>query len=380
MRKTKSIELTAAQSQRLDQFMSSGTTKARYLKHAQILAKLAQGWRYQTIAATFNCAPRTVSRIKQRFEREGLEAALVDKARSGKPRRIDGATKALVVATACASPPTGRVRWTLRLLTNRILELGLAEQLSHTTVRAILKKNELKPWRRQQWCIPSVSAPFVAAMEEILELNTTPYNPKRPKVCLDEKVVYLLQSLRPNWAMRPGSCAKEDCEYERSGSCNLFVVVEPQAGWRHILVREQRTGSDYAQVLRWLVDEAYPDAEEIELIQDNLNTHGPASLYRTFAPAEARRILRKIRFRYTPKHGSWLNMAEIEIGIFERQCLDRRIGSQAELEREVAALEAQRNAAHATINWQFSCEQARAKLRHLYPKLEAEAQAQSQAS
>jgi hypothetical protein len=235
----------------------------------------------------------------------------------------------------------------------------------------------LKPWQKRQWCIPKVGAEFVAAMEDVLTVYARPYDRRYPQVCLDEKIKYLLDSPSPNLPMRgaiddkPGSCEKEDYEYERRGSANLFVMVEPKAGYRHVMVTERRTSKDYAYALKWLVDEGYPDCEKIILVDDNLNTHSPASLYKVFAPAEARRILDKFEFHHTPKHGSWLNMAEIEIGIFERQCLARRMGSQIFLEQEVAALEAERNRAEAKINWQFTCEMARSKLHRLYPKLEA---------
>src|SRR5215210_1528081 len=170
---------------------------------------------------------------------------------------------------------------------------------------------------------------------------------------------------RQRRSKRPG----RDYEYKRNGSRNLFVLIEPQAGYRHVAVTERRTAQDYAHFIKWLVDEAYPQAQVIRVVQDNLNTHKPASLYATFEPAEARRLVRKLEFHYTPKHGSWLNMAEIEISVFERQCLNRRIGEEALLKKEVAALEAERNAEHATINWQFSCEKARSKLHRLYPDL-----------
>lgn len=206
-------------------------------------------------------------------------------------------------------------------------------------------------------------------MEAVLELYARPYNPRRPQVCLDEKVVYLLSTPRGELPMREGSCEKFDYEYQREGTCNLFVMVEPLRGYRRVMVRQRRTAQDYAHFLKAIVDEDYGDVEMIEVVQDNLNTHGPAALYQTFPPEEARRIARKLHFTYTPKHGTWLNMAEIEISIFERTCLARRFSSRAELEAEVAALEAERNAAQAKINWQFTCEQARTKLHRLYPKL-----------
>ncbi len=209
-------------------------------------------------------------------------------------------------------------------------------------------------------------------MEDVLTLYARPYDPLKPVVCLDEKVKYLLSSPRASLPIRKGQSEKEDYEYRREGTCNLFVMVEPKAGRRHVIVTEQRTAKEYAHALKWLVDEGYPKAEKIILIDDNLNTHTGASLYKTFRPEEARRLLDKIEHHHTPRHGSWLNMAEIEISVFERQCLHRRIVDRASLVDEVAALEAERNRAEATINWQFSCELARIKLQRLYPKLSDE--------
>ncbi|MGH2414720.1 MAG: transposase [Microcystaceae cyanobacterium] len=189
---------------------------------------------------------------------------------------------------------------------------------------------------------------------------------------MDEKVKYLLSSPRADLPLGVGRGAKEDYEYQREGTLNLFVMVEPKAGFRHIMITEQRTAREYALAIRWLVDIGYPEALKIILIDDNLNTHCGASLYKTFEPAEARRLLDKIEYHHTPKHGSWLNMAEIEISVFERVCLNRRIADQKTLEGEVRALETERNRAKAKISWQFTCEQARVKLHRLYPILSAE--------
>ena len=166
---------------------------------------------------------------------------------------------------------------------------------------------------------------------------------------------------------QPGQVARYDYEYERRGTANLFIFCEPQAGWRHVAVSDRRTMQDFAHQMKWLVDEQYPEAEVIRLVLDQLNTHKPASLYEAFAPEEARRIRRKLEFHFTPKHGSWLNMAEIELSVLARQCLQRRIATEATLKRELAAVEATRNAARATINWQFTIVAARVKLHHLYP-------------
>ena len=204
-------------------------------------------------------------------------------------------------------------------------------------------------------------------MEETLDLYATPYDPKRPKANFDESSKQLIKETRTPLPALPGQPERFDYEYERNGTRNLFLFVEPQAGWRHIAVTERRTALDFAHQMKWLVDERYPDAEVIELTLDNLNTHKPASLYEAFDPVEARRILRKINFHYTPKHGSWLNLAEIEFSILQRQCLDRRLGDESILKHEIASWEKRRNEQKAIIDWRFSLDNAITKLKRLYP-------------
>jgi len=220
---------------------------------------------------------------------------------------------------------------------------------------------------KEQWCIPEVSTEFVACMEDVLELYAEPYDAKRPKVNFDESSKQLIQETRQALPARPGQPARFDYEYERNGTRNLFLFTEPQAGWRHVVVTAQRTMIDFAHQMQWLVDEAYPEAEVIRLVLDNLNTHKAASLYEAFAPAEARRIIKKLEFHPTPKHGSWLNMAEIELSVLQRQCLDRRIADEATLVHEIAAWEKERNEQQAIIDWRFSVTDAREKLKRLYP-------------
>jgi hypothetical protein len=204
-------------------------------------------------------------------------------------------------------------------------------------------------------------------MEDVLDLYAEPYNPKRPKVNFDESSKQLIGETRAPLPAQPGQAARFDYEYKRNGTRTLFLFCEPQAGWRHVAVTEQRTMQDFAHQMKWLVDERYPEAEVIRVVLDNLNTHKPASLYETFPPAEAHRLRQKLEFHYTPKPGSWLNMAEIELSVFARRCLQRRIATAATLKRELAAGEATRNAAQATINWQFTTTDARVKLHRLYP-------------
>jgi hypothetical protein len=210
---------------------------------------------------------------------------------------------------------------------------------------------------------------YVAAMEEVLTTYELPYDAAYPQVCLDEKLVTLHADVVAPLSVQPGQPERVDYEYERLGTANLFVMVEPLTGYRHVEVTERRTAVDYAWRLKWLADECYPDAKKIRLVQDNLNTHRLANLYLVFPPAQARRLAERFELHYTPTHGSWLNMAEIEIGIFERGCLRRRVPSLDALQRRVAALETERNTAHATIDWRFTTGDARVRLARLYPKL-----------
>jgi hypothetical protein len=209
-------------------------------------------------------------------------------------------------------------------------------------------------------------------MEDVLTVYEQPYDEDYPQVCLDEKLVTLHGDVVDALPVQPGRAARIDYEYERVGTANLFVMVERLTGYRHVEITQRRTAVDYARQLQWLADVCYPNAKKIRLVQDNLNTHRLANLYLVFPPAEARRLAERFEMIYTPPHASWLNMAEIEIGIFERGCLRRRVPSLMVLRQRVAALEAERNAAHATIDWRFNTGDARVRLAHLYPKLQEE--------
>jgi hypothetical protein len=214
---------------------------------------------------------------------------------------------------------------------------------------------------------------FVAAMEDVLTLYEQPYDEDYPQVCLDEKLVTLHGEVVDPLPVKPGYPERVDYEYERVGTANLFVMVERLAGYRHVAVTERRTAVDYAHQLQWLADVRYPQAKKIRLVQDNLNTHRLANLYLVFPPEEARRLTERFEVHYTPNHASWLNMAEIEIGVFERGCLKRRVPSLQVLQQRVTALETERNTAQATINWRFTTGDARLRLARLYPKLQSDA-------
>lgn len=233
------------------------------------------------------------------------------------------------------------------------------------------KKNDIKPWIVKTWGVPpKADAEFVWRREDVLQTYLLPYDPCYPVGCFDEACKQWFGEVRPPQRTRQGRAARIDDEYERKGVCHQLMLCEPLRGWRHVKVPERRTRRDYAECVREVVDMYDPQAKRIRLVPDNLHPHDGASLYETFSPAEARRILDKIEFHYTPKHGSWLNMAETEINIMKSQCLNRRLDSQPLIAAAVAAWEKKRNLAKARIHWPFTLAAARRKLRKLYPSIE----------
>jgi hypothetical protein len=232
------------------------------------------------------------------------------------------------------------------------------------------KKNAIKPWLKEHWVLPNPDDPeFVCAMEDVLEVYQRPPDEKRPLVTLDETSKQLVADVTPPVPMQPGRPTRQDYEYERRGTANLFMLFAPFAGWRHVKVTARRTIVDFAHVLRDLSDVHFPGAEKIVLVMDNLNTHKLSTLYRAFPPDEARRLYERFEVHHTPKHASWLNMAECELSVLGRQCLDRRIDSQELLATEVVAWQHPRNAAEVRVDWQFRTPDARIKLKRLYPVL-----------
>jgi len=234
-------------------------------------------------------------------------------------------------------------------------------------VRRRLAENALKPWRRDMWCIPQVDGTYVARMEDVLDLYAEAPDPRRPVVCFDESPTQLIGEVRLPIPAAPGQPERYDYEYKRNGTVNRFVCLDAPRPWRHVTVTERGTAQDYAYRMRDLVDVHYPEADLIRVVQDNLSTHTPGALYETFPPEEAHRILQRLEFHHTPKHASWLNMVEIEIGVLRGQCLDRRIGEPERLIAAIGAWEQARNAGGARINWMFDTQRAREKLGRAYP-------------
>ena len=377
------VRLAAEQREELQRLIRVGKRPARVTARARILLKSDDGWTAPQVAEALDVALGTVYRVEQRFTEEGLSGVLKDRPQANWHRKLDdrgeahpvSSTGQALIALACSPPPAGHDHWTLRLLADKVVELKLASSMSHEGGAQASQKNALKPWQKKEWCIPKVSAEFVANMEDLLDLYTQPYDPRRPVVCFDETSTQLLAETRPSLPPRPGIPVRQDYEYRREGVRNLFLACEPLAGWRHVAVTQRRTMEDFAHRMRRLVDEAHPETPVVRVVMDNpvsstgqaLNTHRPASLYESFPEPEARRIAKRLEFHYTPKHGSWLNMAEIEFSVLSRSCLKQRLPDEETLHREVQALVKERNAAQATIHWRFNTQDARTKLHRLYP-------------
>lgn len=361
------VDLSEMERAHLHNLISGGKHAVRKVKRAQILLAAHDSVSDDDIARIVSTSGSTVYRTKRRFVEGNLERALSEETRPGAARKLSGKETALLVATACSNPPLGRKRWTLKLLAGEMVRLTGHEDLSHETVRRRLAEDDLKPWQRDMWCIPQVDGTYVARMEDVLDLYAEEPDPKRPVVCFDESPTQLIGELRQPIPAEPGQPERFDYEYRRNGTANLFVFLDAHQSWRHVKVTDHRAATDFAGCMRDLVDTHYPSAERIRVVLDNLSTHTAGALYETFAAPEAHRILQRLEFHYTPKHASWLNMVEIEIGVLRGQCLDRRIGERTVLEAEIKAWQAARNEAGARIQWKFTTETARSKLARAYP-------------
>ena len=362
------VDLDQDEREQLAALLRGGRIAARRLKRAQILLAADAGVDDTSMAASLGLSGSTIYRTKRRFVEEGLEAALSEQPRPGGARKLSDGDEALLVATACSGPPEGHKRWTLTLLADAMVRLTTHDGLSRETVRRRLAANALKPWRRDMWCVPRIDGAYVACMEDVLDLYAADPDPERPVVCFDESPMQLIGEARQPIPAAPGRPERYDYEYRRNGTANLFVFVDAHRSWRKVKVTDRRTAIDFAHCMRDLVDVHYPDAQRIRVVLDNLSSHSPGALYEAFLPPDAHRILRRLEFHHTPKHASWLNMVEIEIGVLRAQCIDRRIPDRASLEREVGTWERQRNQSGAKINWMFTTERARAKLANSYPQ------------
>ncbi len=335
---------------------------------------------YDEISKKGGASKKTVIDTLRKYCEDGLEAAITPERNQNSNvgnLKVTGEVEARIIAKACSSPPEGRSRWTISLLAEEsyiiVLEENVTEslKLSRSTIGRALKRNHLRPHLNDYWCIPpEEDAEFVAAMERVLDVYHRPFDPDNPVFCIDEKPYQLLGESREPIPMRVGDIQKIDSEYVRNGTVSITCIIAPHTGQIEHFVKPTRTAVDFAEHLRYIADDLAPDAKKITLVMDNLNTHSEASLYKTYTPQEAWRISRRFEFVFTPKHGSWLDIAEIGLCIMTRECLERRIPSIEALEKELEAWnEAYRNH-QMPINWQFSVEDARVKLSRLYPDID----------
>jgi transposase len=354
--------------------ITAGTQRVRKVTHAHILLKAHEGWTDQQITEALHVSVPTIERVRQRFVEDGLHPALCPRPTRRKYQHLlDGSQEAHLLALACSSPPPGQRRWSLRLLASEMVRLEYIAEVSHVTIGHVLHDNELKPWLKQEWCIPpKQNAEFVYHMEDVLEVYQRPETARFPLICFDETPVQLISEVRQSLSAQAGSPERYDYEYRREGTANLFMFFAPLLNWRHIKVTPHRTKHDWATCMHELVSQHFPNAERCVLVEDQLNTHTPAALYETFEPAHARCLVDRLELHYTPKHGSWLNMAEVEFSVLSRQCLNGYIPNQEVLIRETQAWETERNTQQATVEWRFTTADARIKLKKLYPVIHLE--------
>jgi hypothetical protein len=338
--------------------------EARVIKRANILNCLHLGYGTGAISSILNVDPKTVTNIANTYLEAGFEAALYDDERSGRPIDFDDRERSRIIAMVCTDPPDGTYRWTLDLIVEEAEKRGLIEQtMSREQARIILQEHDLKPWQEKMWCIGKLNEEYIKKMEDVLDVYARPYDEKKPVICVDEKPVALIGDTRDRILPKdPGDILKKDYEYKRNGSVNVFCGVEPKAGVYINRVTEHRCGEDFAKFLK-AISLNYDHADKIVLVMDNLSTHKKKSLTDFYGEEEGLRLWEKFEVHYTPKHGSWLNQAEIAIGMYSRQCLgDGRIGTFENLKFQTSAWNKRANKKKIKINWRFTKSKARKSL------------------
>jgi transposase len=321
------------------------------------------------LALILNVDPKTVTNVANAYLEDGLDSALYDDERSGRPIDFDDRERSRIIAMVCSKPPEGRYRWTLDLIVEESIKRGLIEgKISKEQVRIILQEHDLKPWREKMWCIEELTEEFINQMELVLDVYARPYNEKNPTVCLDEKPVSIISDTRERIAPTgPGEILKKDYEYDRDGSANVFCVVEPKTGRYFNKVTENRSSLQFAECINDIAT-TYPKAEKITLVMDNLSTHSRKALELRYGEEEGSRIWNRFEVVHTPVHASWLNQAEIAIGMYSRQCLgDGRVGSFQNLIDKTVAWNKSINEKRTKIEWRFTKSKARKSFNYTVP-------------
>lgn len=387
-KKNYQVFLTPDEISILKTIRKNGHSSAKMIMHANILLNTNDSFpnkkkSNRELAEILGVSLPTINNVRKTYCEEGFDAALNRKTRltPESMTKITGDFEAHVIATALSPPPKGYARWNLRLLAERCVEKKYIVSISHTAIGTVLNTNQLKPHLSKYWCIPMENDPYyVANMEDVLTIYQKEYNPSCPVICMDEKPLQLLGEIRERILAkpletqteteipRPGSLEKIDSEYVRMGTASIFMFTEPLGGWRHTEALEHRTMTDFAKMMRKISEIHYPDVSKLILVADNLNTHCIGSFYAAYPPKIALELMQKFEFHYTPKHGSWLNIAETELSSLSMQCLgNRRIPKIDELNEMLNEWERDRNQRQKGVNWQFTTEDARIKLKRLYP-------------
>lgn len=334
---------------------------ARIIYRANALNLRNKGLSASEVADFLEITPRTVFNIQKNYEEGDLKKALYDDPRPGSPAKFDDRVKSQIVAVVCSDPPEGFDRWTLDLIQEVSIKNKITDSISRETIRIILQEHDLKPWRQRSWCVPDLDEEFIERMEDVLTLYEQDYSAPKPLICIDEKPIQLLSDIRPASGISPGEIKKVDYEYKRQGTANVFCAVEPKTGIYINKVTENRTGREFAKFLS-SIERKYSKAEKIILVMDNLNIHKLASLEKMYSDKKAKEIWERFEVHYTPKHGSWLNQAEIAINMYTRQCLGKtRIPDIVSLKKKTKTWVSYINRCNVKINWKFTKRMAREK-------------------
>ena len=367
--KRKEVRLTAAERDVLEKFVAHGTKSARAINRARILLLLDEDRPEKALTTLLGVSRGTIYNVRKKYlqkEHAHMLDVLHETPRSGRPIKIDSRVEAKVTMIACSDPPEGYGRWTLHMIADKLVQLEVIETISHESVRRTLKKNKLKPWLNEQWCIGKITGDYLWHREDVLDQYALPYDPLRPLICFDERPCFLIGDVGSILPMSPGKAKRYHYEYEKNGSCCVFLAFEPHTGLRYVEVRARRTAVDYAEFMQNLLNKRYAQVECIRLIQDNLNTHTPGSFYEVLPPRTAFELSQRFEPHYTPLKGSWLTMAEIEFAALAKQCLDRRIPALDLLDRAVLVWADKRNRDRKTVHWTFSQNDARCKFQRHY--------------
>ncbi len=358
------ILLKKKELEKIKELTKKGQEDVRVVKRAIILKSRHLNMATEDIVELLDVDAKTVSNTLNNYLEFGLDIAIFDAPRTGRPIEFDDREKTNIIAMVCANPPDGYARWTIDLIAEESMKQGHVESISKSKIQVVLQEHELKPWREKMWCIPKLDDEYIKRMEDVLAVYEKDYDFKYPVVCLDEKPVPLIDNKYEKIPFSEGKIAKKDYEYLRDGSANVFCAVEPLVGNFYNKVTERRTRKDFARFINEISD-YYPSAEKITLVMDNLNIHSEKSLIEYYGEEKGMQLWSRFDAHYTPKHASWLNQAEIAIGMYSTQCLgDGRVGSIEKLKEKTKHWNKSANRKNKIIKWTFNKTKAREKFKY----------------